>query len=376
MRLTRYIIIVLLLVTSCSVKGLGESQQKTYALALWDESGKVLLIGLADDSKVVDLTAVLSGPLEYGLLSWSPDGRQVVFVSNRDGNREIYSIDLETRTLVNITKNPAADVTPSWSPDGRYIAFISDRDYCSVDRILPDQDCIFRHGEIYVMKRDGSDVQRITNTEVSECGATWWPDSKRLIYSVSCSLLHEPTEIYTIDLKGGHPAQMTDSSKVPVKQHYAYNLGPQPSPDGRNILFYSFRDDDREMYLMNPDGSGQVRLTNMAGLELGATWSPDSSSITWEHEGEILVIDVKTREIVPTGTRELSACQPHWLPSGQKIVFVANCGFGGNGPHDFIYIMNRDGSDKVRLAAQLNRKQLGIIAWVPSEWMKIGTPFN
>jgi len=58
----------------------------------------------------------------------SPDGRQVTFMSERDGNWEVYVVNLDGSGLRRLTRHPADDALPTWSPDGRYIAFVSDRD--------------------------------------------------------------------------------------------------------------------------------------------------------------------------------------------------------------------------------------------------------
>ena len=60
--------------------------------------------------------------------AWSPDGEHIVFVSTRDGNREVYVMDANGSYEVNLTNHPADDWMPSWSPDGERIAFTSDRD--------------------------------------------------------------------------------------------------------------------------------------------------------------------------------------------------------------------------------------------------------
>lgn len=61
---------------------------------------------------------------------WSPDGRTLVFNSNRDGNDEIYSFDLETGRTRNLTNHKEADLRPAFSPDGKQIVFLSMRGRC------------------------------------------------------------------------------------------------------------------------------------------------------------------------------------------------------------------------------------------------------
>lgn len=61
-------------------------------------------------------------------VEWSPDSQKIVYVSDREGNREIYLMDLEERQEYHLTDNNAADYSPRWSPDGKQIAFVSERD--------------------------------------------------------------------------------------------------------------------------------------------------------------------------------------------------------------------------------------------------------
>ena len=77
--------------------------------------------------------------------SWSPDGKQIAFASNRDGNGqfEIYVMDTDGKNQQRLTKNLKIDWFPSWSPDGKRIAFASNRNEP------------FKYFEIYVMDADG-----------------------------------------------------------------------------------------------------------------------------------------------------------------------------------------------------------------------------
>jgi Tol biopolymer transport system component len=94
--------------------------------------------------------------------TWSPDARRLALISPRDGNDEIYSVDVATGEALNLTHDRARDVTPAWSPDGALIAFVSDRD---------------GNDELYVMESDGSDVRRLTRTpRASESFPTWTAD--------------------------------------------------------------------------------------------------------------------------------------------------------------------------------------------------------
>lgn len=82
--------------------------------------------------------------------SWSPDGKEMAFDSNRaDGkNYNAYVLNVAANVIRRLTTSAANDITPAWSPDGRMLAFTSDRT---------------GHNEIYVMKADGSDIRQVTH---------------------------------------------------------------------------------------------------------------------------------------------------------------------------------------------------------------------
>ena len=61
--------------------------------------------------------------VNYSLPSWSPDGRKILFVSERDGNFEVYVMNPDGSGRRNLTRHPGHDSAPSWSPDGRKIVF-------------------------------------------------------------------------------------------------------------------------------------------------------------------------------------------------------------------------------------------------------------
>jgi len=85
----------------------------------------------------------------------SPDNSHIVYYSNRDGDNEIYTIDLATNTLTQLTKNTAGDYDPSYSPDGKQIVFKSNRDD--------------GYGDIFIMNANGTGQKNLTpNRKSSE----------------------------------------------------------------------------------------------------------------------------------------------------------------------------------------------------------------
>lgn len=103
--------------------------------------------------------------------TWSPDGSHVLFVSNRSGNDDIWSVEAgEGAAPVQLTDDGAADWVPAYSPDGSRIAFVSDRT---------------GEPEVWTMAPDGSDPVNLTNHPQhwdGQWSVSWSPDGTRLAY--------------------------------------------------------------------------------------------------------------------------------------------------------------------------------------------------
>jgi TolB protein len=117
---------------------------------------------------------------------------KIAFLSDRDGNYEIYVMDVDGSNPTNLTNNPAEDVSPAWSPDGSKIAFLSDRD---------------ANYEIYVMDANGSNPTMLTNN-LSGIFPAWSPDGSKIAF---LSDRGGNGEIYVMDTDGSNPTNLTNN---------------------------------------------------------------------------------------------------------------------------------------------------------------------
>jgi len=260
----------------------------------------------------------------------------IAFVSDRDGSAEIYIMKRDGSGVVRLTYNSFYDYEPAWSPNGQYIAFVS-----------------YREGnyEIYVMNADGSAITRLLNSLPGDRDPVWSPDNQRIAFT---SLRDGNHEIYVMNVDGSNLIRLT--------RHPADDGVPAWSPDGQRIAFTSFRDGNGEVYVMNADGSGITNLTNHQANDGGPAWSPDGQRIAFvsDRDGnyEIYLMNADGSGVINLTNHPGGDYNPAWSPDGQRIAFVSNR--DGN---DEIYVMNADGSGVTNLTKNPARDDYP--AWSP-----------
>ena len=159
--------------------------------------------------------------------SYSPDGKQIVFCSNRSGpeNLELYIMDSDGSNARQLTKAPGCyNGGPFFSPDGKRVIFRSDRSKKD-------------HLQLYVINTDGSGERALTNDLDWVCwGPYWHPDNKHIVYAgANHAVAGRPNyDIYWMDVESGKKTRITHAPGADVL--------PVFSPDGKKMVWTSNRD--------------------------------------------------------------------------------------------------------------------------------------
>ena len=153
-----------------------------------------------------------------------------------------------------LTNGRADEFNPSWSPDGTKIAF---------DRVIDG------NSDIWVMNADGSDQTNLTNdaeTEDTELKPSWSPDG-RIAFVRRSSVKPDVwnSDVWTMNADG--------SGQIRLTMNLAEDTSPAWSPEGQYILFVSNRDGQYEIYAMKEDGTQPIDLTNSSSAsDLAPAW--------------------------------------------------------------------------------------------------------
>ncbi|MEP7028789.1 MAG: Tol-Pal system beta propeller repeat protein TolB [Candidatus Eisenbacteria bacterium] len=175
----------------------------------------------------------------------APDGA-IAYVSNKDGNSEIYVANADGGGPRRLTVNRGIDTSPAWSPTGQRIAFTSDRGGSA---------------QVYVMDRDGGNARRLVSGFSYTDSPAWSPKGDKIAFVIRTG---GGFDVYTANADGSNPRAIATGGQ---------NENPHWSPDGRLLVFSSNRGGGRGLYISDLRGT-IVRRIEVPGTVANPAWSP------------------------------------------------------------------------------------------------------
>lgn len=277
---------------------------------------------------------------------------KIAFSSDRDGDFDIYTMGIGGSNPTKLTQNGTLDIDPAWSPDGTQIAFAHESTPGSGET------------HIAVVNADGSGLTVFDQRIGAFCKVltpigvepAWSPDGKEIAFARLCSG-DTDFDIFALTPDG--------SSERRVFRSGVLDTEPTWSPDGSRIAFTSTRSGIKELWVVDADGSNEIRLfrhlpvLRCADSMKDPAWSPDGTRIAFafrkqprdcDGDFDIYVLDADGSNLVQLTTSPAMDSEPAWSPDGTKIAFVSD----RDGGDTDIWVMNADGSNLTNLTPGSN----------------------
>ncbi|HXV76495.1 MAG TPA: hypothetical protein VD788_09265, partial [Candidatus Polarisedimenticolaceae bacterium] len=244
--------------------------------------------------------------------SWSPSGHRLLYWSNTAGQRDLFTVSSAGGDRVPLTNDPPIDWSPVWSPDGRYAYFASDRGGAmNLWRIAVDQDTGAPQGY----------AEPVTMGAQASAGLpSFSKDGTRLAFRSRIGSVN-PIEIPfdPVALRAGEPRLLDSRTNIRVPGSV--------SPDGSLVAYFSIGDRQEDLFVGPPNGSMR-RVIDDAPRDRGPEFTPDGRSLVFysnrSGQWQLWIVGIDGSGLRQVGDAPDGAVYPVVSPRGDTIAFAGS----------------------------------------------------
>lgn len=327
----------------------------------------ILDVALGISGRVVTLDSLVQRGL-FSEPSWTPDGNQLAIALETGYAMDIFAISRDGSTETNLTDSGSYDFWPAWSPDGRFLLFVSDRARCPT--WIPGEanacDALTapppNGGNPFILDIASGETRQLSDQWLTE--PPRWVNQRQVAFASGEPAFGDPERLlYIADVLTGEvrPVRLVGG---PANQ---VNLSESWSPDGGEVVFQDASGTSNPVVLMDADGNliGRNEDLNFPRFGMSVAWSPDSSRVAVGGIGGNCPFGVRVLDrnftLIAQGSPPPSMCDPAFSRDGQLLAFTGvNPRIDGRVD---VYIANNNGFGAVNITGDL-RGEITLIGWL------------
>ena len=258
--------------SSGDTKRISNGRGKTTCAFFQPDSSRLLFSSTHEDPEALEK--------QKAELDFRASGKTRRYSWDYDPAYEIYSVDANGADMRRLTQSPGYDAEASFSPDGKWIVFTSNRSAYPLEKLSKEDRALFDKdpayfADLYVMRADGSELKRVTSERGYDGGPFFSPDGGRILWRrFDASGMN--ADVYSAKMDGSDVLRLTDFGCM--------SWAPYHHPSGEYVIFTANKlgFDNFELFVVDTLGRREpVRVTYTPGFDGLPVFSPDGMRLSW-----------------------------------------------------------------------------------------------